>query len=101
MPFGLSPKYIDKINNIFRQYATIDKVIIYGSRAKGNFKESSDIDLTLLGKLDLKSINKIEQKLDDLLLPNKFDISNYYQIQNKELLDHISRVGQVFYSKND
>lgn len=101
MPFGLSPKNIDKIKNVFSQYATIDKVIIYGSRAKGNFKESSDIDLTLLGKLDLKSINKIEQSLDDLLLPNKFDISNYYQIQNKELLEHIGRFGQVFYSKNE
>jgi len=75
-------------------------VLIYGSRAKGNFKPGSDIDFTLKGeKLTHNILSRINTKLDDLLLPCIFDTSLFNSIDNKELLDHISRVGKVFYKK--
>lgn len=76
----------------------IDEVTLYGSRAMGNFKSGSDIDLTFKGEhIDHSTLYKIERALDDLLLPYIFDLSLWSHIDNPELLEHIDRVGIVFY----
>lgn len=94
---GLNNSDIEKIRNVVALYPQVEKVILYGSRAKGTFKPASDIDLTLVGtKLNLSIQQKIEGELDDLMLPYKFDISIYHQISNKELIEHIERVGKTF-----
>jgi uncharacterized protein len=95
--FGLKQKHIDVINQCFAQYPHIEQVIIYGSRAKGNCKNGSDIDLTIIGDLDYNSLLKLENQLDDLLLPYKIDISLKHKINNPDLVAHIERVGKVFY----
>ena len=98
MKFGLKENTIKQINDIFTKYPAVERAILYGSRAKGNFKNGSDIDLTLLGdNLKLSVIYKIENEIDDLLLPYTFDISIYNQISNDALIEHINRVGVVFY----
>jgi predicted nucleotidyltransferase len=98
MKYGLSAETLDRLNAIFRQFSAIQKVIIYGSRAKGNFKKGSDIDLVILGpELALKDLNAIRNKIDDLLLPWKFDLCLFHHIQNPDLIDHINRVGQEIY----
>ncbi len=90
MAFGLEKEDILKINQVFAAYPKIEKVLLYGSRAKGNFKLNSDIDLTLVGnQLNLSEQFEIEDQLDDLLLPYKIDLSILNQISNKELKDHI------------
>ena len=98
MKFGLDENTIRKINSVFKQYENIENVIIYGSRAKGNFKTGSDIDLTVESKtITLTELLKIENQLDDLLLPYKIDLSLFHQISNSDLIEHINRVGQDFY----
>lgn len=98
MQYGLKKESIEKVNRIFAQYNKIEEVVLYGSRAKGNYKPGSDIDLTLKGKeLNLKLLNKISLELDDLLLPYTFDLSIYHHIKQPDLIDHIVRVGKVFY----
>lgn len=98
MKYGLAQKTITAIDQIFTQYSNIEEVILYGSRAKGNFKPGSDIDLTLKGKgINLEQLNKINNDLDDLLFPYTFDISIYRQITNSDLLDHIQRVGKKLF----
>tara|TARA_R110000868_G_scaffold247587_4_gene503982 strand:- start:297 stop:614 length:318 start_codon:yes stop_codon:yes gene_type:complete len=100
MKYGLSAQNINAINSIFRQYPAVSEVILYGSRAKGNFRNGSDIDLTMLGnELDLTTQLRIENALDDLLLPYKIDLSVKAHIENPDLIDHIERVGLTFYSK--
>ena len=95
---GLNNSDIERIQHVFALYPQVEKVILYGSRAKGTYKPASDIDLTLVGThLDLSIQQKIENELDDLLLPYKFDISIYHQILNKELVEHIERVGKVIW----
>ncbi|MFH1362325.1 MAG: nucleotidyltransferase domain-containing protein [bacterium] len=101
MKFGLTEEIIGKINNIFAKYPQVEEVILYGSRAKGNFKKGSDIDLTLKGRgLDLSLANKISLEIDDLLLPYSFDISILDQISNPDLISHIKRRGVIFYSSS-
>ena len=97
MQFGLSTEDINKIKEVIVRFPEIERVIIYGSRAKGNYKPSSDIDLTLVGeKLTLTLLQTLENEIDDLLLPYKFDISIFHQISNPDLIAHIDRVGKVF-----
>ena len=98
MQYGLKEKEIEKINGIFAKYEAVETVVLYGSRAKGNYKNGSDIDLTIKGKeLDLRCLNRISLDLDDLLLPYTFDLSIYPHIKNPDLIEHIERVGKIFY----
>lgn len=100
MSYGLSEKTIAAIQSVFSKNLNTEKVILYGSRAMGNYSNGSDIDLVLVGeKLDLSQMFKIELQLDDLMLPYKMDLGLLHQIENKELVDHINRRGVVFYEK--
>jgi predicted nucleotidyltransferase len=99
--FGLSDKTIGQIQEVLSNFPEVDKAELYGSRAKGNFKQGSDIDLTLYGSgLSLKTLHKIESDLDELLMPYKIDLSLFEQIADPEVIDHIRRVGVVFYEKS-
>jgi predicted nucleotidyltransferase len=98
--FGLDEDSIILIQNIFINYQQIEEVVIYGSRAKGNYKKGSDIDLTFTGdNIRVSLLNRIGLDLDDLLLPYTFDLSIYQQIENTSLIDHIKRIGKQFYTK--
>lgn len=100
MNYGLHDTTLNKLTALFNGYPTIEKVILYGSRAKGTFKNGSDIDLTILGDgLDLELLNKISNEIDDLLLPYTVDISLFSHITNLDLIDHIQRIGVVFYQR--
>jgi predicted nucleotidyltransferase len=100
MKYGLDKHIIDNINSIFANYSQVEKVVIYGSRAKGNYRPNSDIDLTFIGdNVDVSLLNNISWALDDLLLPYKFDLSVFRNISQDDLLEHIKRVGLVFYQK--
>lgn len=100
--FGLKIATIQAIQGVFKKHTEVEKAILYGSRAKGNYHPGSDIDLTLFGEqLNLTTMHKIENELDDLMLPYKMDLSLLKQIQNKELLEHIERVGIVFFDSKE
>jgi uncharacterized protein len=101
MKFGLKQETIDKINLVFKNHPEVENAIIYGSRAKGNFRIGSDIDLTLHGgHLTFEILSKINTEIDDLNTPYLFDISIYHQLESADLKQHINRVGIVFYQKN-
>jgi predicted nucleotidyltransferase len=98
--YGLKENTIQKIRSIFATHPEVEEVILYGSRATGNFSNGSDIDLVLKGKgLNQALLNKIRWELDDLLLPYTIDIAIYDKIDNPDLIEHIHRVGIVFYRK--
>ena len=98
--YGLDDDTISKINGVFSKYSQIKKVILYGSRAKGNYHNGSDIDITFEGeKLTLSnSVYPIAEELDELYLPYTFDISIFNHIKDQDMIDHIKRVGLVFYT---
>jgi uncharacterized protein len=98
--FGLSETAIETIHAIFKKYDAIEKAVIYGSRAKGNYKQGSDIDLTLFGEtLTTDHLMRIAQDFDNSMLPYMVDISVFDQLDNPSLRDHIHRVGIVFYER--
>ncbi len=72
MMYGLKDEHINKMLSVFVNYSEIDKVILYGSRAKGDFRNGSDIDLSLVGdELNSDILSRLESDFDDLLLPYK------------------------------
>jgi uncharacterized protein len=99
--FGLKEVTINKLISVFLQYPNIEKVLLYGSWAKGNYRNGSDIDLTLIGEnISYSQLSKIDIEIDDLLLPYLVDLSIFSDIDNPDLIDHINRVGMVFYDRN-
>ncbi len=99
--FGLEEATIQRICGVLAKYPQVEKAVLYGSRAKGNYKNGSDIDLTLHGGADLtlEVLSRIQDELDDLLLPYTIDLSIFSRIKDPEVIEHIQRVGLVFYQK--
>ena len=98
--FGLSPQTLVKLSSVWIRHANVDKVWIYGSRAKGGFREGSDIDLSLVGEgLTTTELLQIENELEELMLLYKVDLSLLAQLDNAELADHIRRRGLVLFER--
>jgi predicted nucleotidyltransferase len=99
--FGLKEAVIQKICDVFARYPQVDKAVLYGSRAKGSYKNRSDIDLTLYGgkELTLNVLYRIMNDIDDLLLPYTIDLSIFHDIGDPDVMAHIQRVGVTFYQK--
>lgn len=101
MEFGLNDKTLELIRTVLSSFPEIDQAIIYGSRAKGSFKNGSDIDLTLLGNnLNQSILFQLMDKIDDLMLPYSFDISIFEKVSSPEFRAHVKRVGKPFYEKS-
>ena len=100
MKYGLSDSTVGKICAIFSEFPGIERAILYGSRAKGNYKPGSDIDLTLHGaSLTPRLCATIAETLDELMLPYEVDLSLFDSLDSVELREHIARAGVVFYSR--
>jgi predicted nucleotidyltransferase len=100
MQFGLSDKTLCTVRQILSHYPAIEKAIIYGSRAKGNYKKGSDIDLTLIGDaLDYPLLSNVAEELEESSIPYTVDLSFFDHIDNQGLREHIQRVGVVFYER--
>jgi uncharacterized protein len=97
---GLNEQTVEKIRAVLAGFPEVEKAVIYGSRAKGNFKPGSDIDLTVFGdRLNEQLHSRIYWALDDLLLPYTIDLSLFASLTDPELIDHIRRVGIILYEK--
>jgi len=101
--YGLSHDVIKTITEACMQCPEVEKVMLYGSRAKGNYRNGSDIDITLMGEqLTLEnSVYRLMDLFDESDLPYSFDISIFKHIDNPKLVEHIERVGKVLYEKAD
>lgn len=101
MNHGLNTTTVNKIQTVFLHHPEIEKAVLYGSRAKGNYTTGSDIDLTLMGEaLTADMQYEIFSELDELLLPYSIDLSLYAQLDHRALRQHIERVGVVLYARN-
>lgn len=99
--FGLKNSDIEIIINLLKKHEEVEKAVVFGSRAKGTYKNGSDLDIALFGKLvSFQTINKLSYVFnEESLMPYHFDIINFNSIQNEELKNHINRVGKVIYKR--
>jgi nucleotidyltransferase substrate binding protein (TIGR01987 family) len=99
--FGIHKETTDLLMSIFEKHDCIQKVIIYGSRAKGNYREGSDIDLTLKGYIETRELSVIVKKIQDSYTPYLFDISIYNDLVSCDLKESIDRDGKTFYKRKN
>mgnify|MGYP000347180769 CR=1 FL=1 len=100
--FGIAPKSHQLLLETFMKYVQIEEVILFGSRAKGNYKKGSDIDLAIIGKecnpslaLDVCGIIN-----EELPIPYFVDMIDYESLEHEDLKNHIDNVGVAFYKKS-
>jgi predicted nucleotidyltransferase len=98
--YGLSTTVVKQIQQVLSEFPQVYSAILYGSRAKGNYRPGSDIDLTLKinGHSEFHLLTSIMDALDNLDLPWSIDVSLLADINNDNLLKHIKRVGIEFYN---
>ena len=103
MPFGICDLHFNQLISILDQNLNVMNAILFGSRAKGNFKPGSDIDIALIGaELTLKNVFSIQNQLDDYDQPYIFDLILYNSITEPALISHIHRVGiEVYHRTSD
>ncbi len=100
MNIGLHSDDLREITAIFDEFAAIEEVIVFGSRAKGNYHPGSDLDLAVKG--ENFGFNQFMELLVRLGKPGflfKIDLVNHNTIDSQELIEHIARVGVRTYSK--
>jgi len=97
---GLTDKTVAQIAGVLERFEVVKRAVLFGSRAKGAHKRGSDIDLALVGVgLSWRMLGKIEDALDDLLLPYRFSLIIYDDKTDPAVAAHIRRVGCSFYER--
>ena len=95
MSYGLRDSDIQTIQKVGKQWPEIEEILLFGSRAKGNFKPGSDVDLAVRGKnIGYDTVLHFEQFLnEETRLPYFFDVLHVESLKEPDLLEHINRVG--------
>jgi predicted nucleotidyltransferase len=100
MKYGIPANELGKVVGAISRDSRVEGIVLHGSRAKKTYRLGSDIDLCLEAPgLDSPSLRRIENELDDLLLPWKIDIAIRDRIDDPDLLAHIARVGKRLYQR--
>lgn len=102
MNFGLKTQDLEFIIKTILKFPEIEKAAIFGSRAKGNHKPGSDIDIAIFGEnVSFTTISKLHAILEEESpMPYFFDVFDYIHSDNKELKAHVDRVGITIYEKS-
>ncbi len=98
MIFGLEGRLYRDLVVVFRRYPTIEQVLIFGSRAKGTAKPSSDIDLAIVAPgMSDQEFSRLWSDLDDVPLVFKMDVLHLERLGKPELKNSIMVEGQFFF----
>ena len=97
--YGISQRSFDLLLKTFKGFPEVDQVLLFGSRAKGNYRPGSDIDLAIKGKeVGPDLIFKLKSTFNERLpIPYQVDVVGYENLDHKSLKEHINRVGIVIY----
>ena len=94
--FGLTPRDMQTLKEVFAKYPEVKTIVIFGSRAKGTFSVGSDIDLAIMDRLsNEKLLWKIKEDLEESTLPYFVDLVGYHFLQDAKFKEHIDRVGMA------
>ena len=101
-PFGLSVRDMNTFRELFWKYPEVHEVHLFGSRAKGNYKPGSDVDLAIINEgVNAGTITKLIADFSESSLPYTVDLVNLPLLKPGDLTEHIKRVGIVFYKREE
>jgi uncharacterized protein len=98
--FGIDQKGTAILRDIFDKYPEVSRVLVYGSRAKGNFDIRSDLDLVIMDDIDRKILGEIWMEINSSDFPLTVDLQVWGDIKNEGLKSHISRVGRTLFEES-
>jgi uncharacterized protein len=99
---GLSAKQMAVLKEAFAPYAqSITQICLFGSRATGRYKPSSDIDLVVIGPADQTMIDRVQTVLNDSSLAVPVDVLAYDLIEHRALKAHVDAVRTPLFDKAD
>ncbi|MDE7173577.1 MAG: nucleotidyltransferase domain-containing protein [Helicobacter sp.] len=96
MSDGLSKKHLATIHEILAPHQAITHALLFGSRARGAFKPTSDVDIALKGAITITLIAKIKAEFEESTLPFFVDIVDYSKADNA-LKSEIDAQGKILY----
>ncbi|NBC27756.1 MAG: nucleotidyltransferase domain-containing protein [Bacteroidetes bacterium] len=100
--YGLTDRDMKTIRSILRSYPEIHSVHLFGSRAKGNHRLGSDVDLAIMNNgVSDKIIAKLRDQFKESTLPYRIDLVDFNQLENKEFIEHIEQFGVPFYTADE
>lgn len=94
MQTGIRKQVLKEITEL-AEYHKLSKVVLFGSRARGDYQEKSDIDLAVSGGDVYGFALDVEEKTETLL---QYDVVDMDSIQDT-LLESIERDGVILYEK--
>ena len=95
MKFGLSEEIYIKIKNVLNKFTQYN-FKIFGSRARGDYKNNSDIDLAVFGEINQNDEFLILNELDLIDMPYTIDVVFMKKIDKQSLIDSILKEGVDF-----
>lgn len=95
----LDEKILKEIRNICAKYKNIEKVMLFGSRAIDKERYNSDIDLAIVGEFDFLFCERLKEEFENIPTLLKFDVVDYNNITNQELINDVNKYGKVIYNK--
>ena len=99
---GLTEEQVDIIRRILAPYAdVISRVDLYGSRAMGNYRPNSDVDLAVHGDIPEKGVARLRTLFIESSLPVSVDVARYDRISHAPLRAHIDKVRQPLFTQDD
>lgn len=98
--FGLPTGDLNAIINVVASVDNVQRAVVYGSRAKGNYRPNSDIDIMLFGdSLTFSDIATVADRLDDLLLPWQIDITARNRVFNSDFIEQVDCYDKVIFNR--
>lgn len=103
MKFGLREQDLRYIIDTIQRFPEIRQAAIFGSRAKGNYKAGSDVDIAIWGEtVTFDTVSRLRGQLEEESpMPYFFDIVDYTHLNHDDLRQHIDRVGKIIFSRED
>ncbi len=103
MKYGLKKEQWRIVEKILASHPEVEQAVLFGSRAMGNFRETSDVDIAIKGgRANTSLAAQIRFEIEEnTWLPFFFDIIAYGDLQNPELKKHIDEFGKVVYDKGE
>lgn len=100
--YGLTERDMDTIRSIFRSFPEVKLVHLFGSRAKGNYRLGSDVDLAIMNKgVSSHTLARLNSRFEESSLPYKIDLVDFTKLTKQEFIDHINRVGIPFFKQGE
>lgn len=101
MMYGISDKSFAALIAFFEESADIERVVIFGSRAMGNYRNGSDIDLAVWGSgLTSSKVQRFSATLnEEMQIPYMVDLLYYDEIHNEALKEHINTHGLPIFTR--